>query len=111
MDELALESLAKRVERLERVNRWLGLRMVLVVLGLAWLVWALTRHGVVEARRFILLDAQGSPRAVLGMSSAGSHGGKPSIGILDPRGKVRASLGYLWAKAFGMAGEGPCLML
>ena len=94
------ERLTKLEERLTR-GRWLN-RCLLAALCLCLGAWALvealrpraapTQPGevganVVRAREFILQDANGNIRAILGVSP---HG--PGLDLLDENGKTRAGL-------------------
>jgi len=45
-------------------------------------------HRETGAKRFVLVDEKGKPRAVLGMNKDG-----PGLALLDEKGNVRASLG------------------
>lgn len=73
---MAETTLRDRVEALERQNRRLRLG-ILAVAGL-WAVFGLlgqaraSREGVIEAQRFVVKDAEGRERAVLGLEPDGT---------------------------------------
>lgn len=82
-----------RLIRLEQAHQtWktaaLGLGALLVSLAAMRGVGGLNRGGVLEAREFRLVDAQGATRAVLGLQ----HHGLPTLDLLDGRGEVLAML-------------------
>ena len=67
MTDLTLESLAGRMNRIERQNRWLKAAAIVAVAVLAAVV-CMGQVGVpkvVEAEEFVLRDAQGQKRAAL----------------------------------------------
>ena len=84
------ESLEARVRLLERHNRslrWTVLvTLVLSILGLMWgRVWP--RNGVVEARAFVVADAEGKPRGSFAFDASGV-----GLNLQDQRGHWRAGL-------------------
>ena len=86
--------------RMRRHNRRLlrGVVLMAAFLALAWMFMdagrpALARGGAVVhretgAKRFVLVDEKGKPRAILGMNQEG-----PGLAFLDEKGKVHASMG------------------
>ena len=83
--------LTRRLDRLERENRWWrGFAILtLVVLSIVMLTGQVTPgNRVVEANRFILKDATGTVRAALGFSRDGS----PGLTIVDKQGSPRIGL-------------------
>jgi hypothetical protein len=90
MDHPQFEGLLGRLERLERHNRRLRLGGALLLLGIV--AGATMGQGrgpshAVEAQRFVVKDARGKSRAVLGMSAEG-----PGLSLYDPDGNARAAL-------------------
>ncbi|MFL6237339.1 MAG: hypothetical protein ACJ76N_29710 [Thermoanaerobaculia bacterium] len=85
----AWSNLAKRIEGLERQNRFFRLISLLSVLLLsAVLLMAQSRRGsTLTAERFELVDGSGKTRAVLGITDLG-----PSFQLYDKSGKTRAGL-------------------
>jgi hypothetical protein len=87
----AWSNLAKRIERLERQNRFFRLISLLSVLLLsAVLLMAQSgqwRRGTLTAGRFELVDETGKLRAALGMSKIG-----PALLLIDEKGTTRVSL-------------------
>ncbi len=89
MNEPTMESLARRVERVEGENRRLkraGAVILAVMLALV-LMGHVAGEKVVEAERFVLLDSSGQPRAVLAVAKGGS-----GLYLYDNKGKLRAGL-------------------
>ena len=89
----------QRPDRLERENRRLKGIGAVVLVGLAAMVlMGQDTPGkvamVVEAEKFVLVDAEGRTRAILGAYGAG-HG----LVLYDPNGQVRAILGHAELKA------------
>ena len=73
MTKQSLDALTRRVERLERENRWWRVGGVFAVLGLSALVFlGATRKAPVELRsnRFVLTDKEGRQRASLELLSS-----------------------------------------
>ncbi len=105
--EILLERLAKELAqtkaelcRMKRRNLLL-LRAGVLVAGVVALVWLFmdlggpaqargggTVHREMGAKRFVLVDGKGKPRAILGMNKEG-----PGLALLDEKGNARASLG------------------
>jgi hypothetical protein len=92
-----------RLDRLEKQNRWLrrSLVVALTVAGVAWLTGqsppgqAQPRQDrTVEAERFVLLDATGKKRAVLGAEKLPNQEvpGSPGLYLFDDEGNVRIVL-------------------
>lgn len=81
--------LVKRVERLERQNRFLKLTSLLgVILVSGVLLMAQSRQeATLTAGRFELVDRAGKIRAALGMTEIG-----PALLLVDERGTTRVSL-------------------
>ena len=130
MNEPTIETLARRLDRVERENRWL--KMVGVV-ALAMMVAVVLMgqlpqtapNKTVEAQRFVVLDASGNKRAVLGnveekgtflvfRGSDGkdqialrSFGDARALVLSDSTGADRTVLGVLpnGATTFGMADQ------
>ncbi len=74
MNDPTMETLARRVERVEGENRRLkrvGAVILAVMLALV-LMGHVAGEKVVEAERFVLLDSSGQPRAVLAVAKGGS---------------------------------------
>lgn len=96
MNDLTMETLVKRMERLERENEWLRRTASLMLVGIAGLVimgQAQCNLGkmvgskptkVVEAQEFIVRDASGKPRARLT---------ETGLTLTDSSGKERIMLG------------------
>ena len=87
---LTLSAVAGRLEKLERQNRRLkyaGAAALLLVSAVLLMGQAAPVPETIEARTFIVLDAHGTPRAIL--TAAESGGG---LSLHDPDGNVRALL-------------------
>lgn len=92
MSGSTLETLAQRLDRLERENRRLKIAGAFLVLALAAVgamgqVLPKAVPKVVEAERFVLRDSTGRERAVLEMARYG-----PRIALLDETGTTKALL-------------------
>lgn len=95
-----MEGLAKRIERLERQNRFLK-RGILAVFSLVIVsgLWAQSRTTrTIEAEKFVLLDSQGRARITIGTPQSsglaiGMPVDEPSIWISDAKG-VEATFRY-----------------
>ncbi len=86
-----LESLSKRLQKVERQNRTLRITAVaaLALIGGVVLVGAAApKPKTVEAEKFVVLDEQGRKRAELGMSEENSVG----LALSDKKGERRAAL-------------------
>ena len=114
MNEPTIETLARRLDRVERENRWLKQAGVvaLVVIAAVGLIGQATGKvaKVVEAERFVLLDASGETRAVLIQTKGGS-----SLNLYDEKGKLRIGLVSGAADETGLslydaAGEGRAML-
>jgi len=91
MDESALECLTRRLSRLERENRRLKRVGVLLVVGAAaaaLMGQAPPTPSTVESQRFVVKDATGQPRAVLGATADGSI-----FELYDKDGERRVAMG------------------
>lgn len=90
MNPPILEALAERLERMERENRRLKRVGAVLILGIGALV--LMAQGkpsrVIEAERFVLRDARGKTRAVLGVEDRVTK-----FSLYDEDGDFRADLG------------------
>lgn len=105
MTDLTLESLAERVNRVERQNRRLRIGVVVALL----LIVAVAASAVslvkarkpkaLEAERFVLRDADGKMRADLGLTKEK----RPALTLYDAKGTARVSL--------DLAEEGPSLVM
>jgi hypothetical protein len=85
---LPLDTLADEVRRLRRQCRRLTAGMVLVLLGgVALTAMGQARPHVVEAQRFVVKDAHGKPRAILG-----TFGEAAAVNLYDREGRARAIL-------------------
>ena len=81
MDEPTIETLATRLGKVERENRWLKGLSVVVLVGLVTVVVMLTnsnsagtlipRNRVIEAQKFVLKDSNGAVQAILGEATLG----------------------------------------
>ena len=91
MVEPTMETLARRLDRVERENRRLKQAGVVALAVIAAVVLMGQGTGkvakVVEAKRFVLLDASGETRAVLTQTKGGS-----SLYLYDDKGKLRVGL-------------------
>ena len=89
MNEPTMETLARRLDRVERENRRLKKAGVAILAGIAALVLMghVVGEKVVAAERFVLLDSSGQPRAVLAVAKGGS-----GLYLYDNKGKLRAGL-------------------
>ncbi len=85
MTEPTMETLARRLDRMERENRRMkqvGV-VALAVIAAVVLMGHVVGEKVVEAERFVLLDSSGQPRAVLAVAKGGS-----GLYLYDRAGKV-----------------------
>lgn len=90
MSESKLRVVIERLERLERQNRRLKLVGAVVLLSVAALVTmgqARPASQAMEAQRFVVKDAHGKPRAILG-----AFGDFWGLNLYDPDGNARAAL-------------------
>ncbi len=89
MNEPTMETLARRLDRVERENRRLKKAGVAILAGIAALVLMgyVVGEKVVEAERFVLIDSSGDTRAVLAVAEGGS-----GLYLYDKKGKMRAGL-------------------
>ena len=92
---LPVESIRRRLERVERQNRWMRLGFLLLLLLGGFTVsdalnlnQLVVRQTLLESREFKLLDNDGNARLFVRMYSR-----VPVIQILDASGKPRMSLG------------------
>jgi hypothetical protein len=92
---LPVESIRRRLERVERQNRWMRLGFLLLLLlgGYAAsdnlnLDQAVVRQTLLESKELKLLDNDGNPRLFVRMYSR-----VPVLQIMDAAGKPRMSLG------------------
>jgi len=86
-----VDELTKRLDTLERRNRWLTRTVLLMGLALVGLVavgWT-SPDGTVEAAKFIVKDKGGNVRTVLGVDPNGS----PCLVLYDTNGKGRIAMG------------------
>lgn len=100
MNEPTTDNLVKRIERLERENRWLKRLQTVVIVGIT----AVMMMGqatpsevakVIEADRFVLRDASGKVRAMLGVEEGDTtslqfydKNGDNGVGLVqDPSGR------------------------
>ena len=113
MNEPTIETLVRRLSHMERENRrwrWL-VTVTLATLAAAVIVGHLVPRKVVEARRFVMRDADGRSRAELGMTTDGTSvlvlndkderpgvalsvlpNGPRTVSLLDENGKTRSVL-------------------
>ncbi len=89
-----MNTLAKRLEMVERRQRFTVAAWVLSVVALV-VLWAgaqraMSQDSVIRARSFVLVDGSGNKRAVLGFSDAQT----PSIWLYDEKGTKRAQFGF-----------------
>ncbi|MFQ5848888.1 MAG: hypothetical protein ACE5IQ_14595 [Candidatus Methylomirabilales bacterium] len=79
----------ERLNRLERENRRLKKlgSVALAVIAATVLMGYVVGEKVVEAERFVLLDPNGQPRAVLAVAKGGA-----GLYLYDSKGKLRAGL-------------------
>ncbi len=94
MTDPTLDSLAQRLDRLERENRRLKLAgaillLALVAVGAMGQVLPKAVPKVVEAERFVLRDTKGKTRGGLGVLADGTT----ALAFYDQNEKVRAVLG------------------
>jgi hypothetical protein len=82
-------SLVKRIERLEKQNRFLRLTSLLSIILLSGVLLMAQSHqeATLTAGRFELVDRAGKVRAALGMTEIG-----PALLLIDERGTTRVSL-------------------
>ena len=89
MNEPTMETLAQRLDKVERENRWLKQAGVVALALIAALVLMghVVGEKVIEAERFVLIDSSGDTRAVLAVPEGGS-----GLYLYDKKGKMRAGL-------------------
>jgi hypothetical protein len=94
-----IEALVKRVQRLERQNRWLKLAALGIALGV--MIVALSGAGktarIVEAQKIVLLDSHGHAKLTLGTpaltgATVGVNPDDAVIWLTDDKGTDRAML-------------------
>lgn len=90
VDQGTEQSLASRIERLERQNlRLRALGVMAVLAGAAALCLGMSApRKTVETDLLLIKDANGTTRMILGMADDG-----PAITMLDEKGKLRANIG------------------
>ncbi len=113
MNKPTIETLARRLDRVERENRWLkraGLVALAVIAAVVLVGQAMPKSRIVEAAKFVLTDANGKVRAVLGQESGGTTApsvaevlrpakielGKYGLHLYGADGGMRASLTGSW---------------
>jgi hypothetical protein len=94
MDGPELNTLVKRLERIERRQRvtvaaWVLSVVTLAVLGVG-VQRAASQDSVIRAQRFVLVDDSGKTRAILGLDNTGSSG----LWLKDVSGTDRVQIGY-----------------
>lgn len=91
-----LEALKKRLEKVERENRWtkqVGLGVLLAATGLLVIGQARPGHKL-EAQELVLRDAAGRMRAILSVSP------EPHLSLYDTKGQVQARR-HCWPRGYG----------
>ena len=90
-EEMDLQSLVQRLERVERQNRNLKRLgyVAVVVLGAILFLAQVPGHRTVEAQSFILKDASGQVRAELSTDAQNT----PALILRDDKGNARVSVG------------------
>ncbi len=94
MDEPTMDNVLRRLDRVERENRWLKCMGALALIGAAALVIMgqakpSSVAKLVEAEKFVVRDAGGGVGAVLGVTTDGNLG----LEIRDKGGKAGVTLG------------------
>jgi len=92
---LPVESIRRRLERVERQNRWMRLGFLLLLLLGGFAVYdkldlgqAIVRQTLLESKELKLLDSEGNARLFVRMYSK-----VPVLQVMDTSGKPRMSLG------------------
>lgn len=90
VDQGTEQSLARRIDRLERQNRRLRVGGAIVVLlsAAALSIGMSAPRKTLETDLLVIKDANGTTRMILGMADDG-----PAITMLDAKGKLRANIG------------------
>jgi len=92
MDIATVDALAERLDRLELENRWLkrigGGAMIAMLAMIAMGMTAGRAPRRAAAEQFVLNDANGRPRATLGLGRDGA----PALSMLDPQGQEQVLL-------------------
>ncbi len=91
MEDVTLENLTQRLDRLERAQRrWqlVSLILLFLVAGIPPVAYSVFRSPTVEAQNFIVKDQNGKVRAELALEQ-----GQPSLMLADKRGIPRAVYG------------------
>lgn len=93
MNEPTIETLVRRLERVERENRWLNRIGVatLAVIAAVVLMGQVSPSKLVEAEMIFLQDAKGKPRGALGVNDDGMV----FLGLADKDGTSRAEVSVL----------------
>jgi hypothetical protein len=91
---LDLQTLAKRLEKVERQNRRIKLAgcLALIFTGVILLMGQAFPLSQIDAKCFRVFDEKGKARIVIG-TTEGWPGPMPCLGIMDERGEVRVMLG------------------
>ncbi len=87
---LTLSAVTERLERLEKQNRrlkYVGAAALVLVSAAIHMGQAAPVPETIEARRFLVIDTKGEPRAALGVTEGG-----PTLALNDADGKLRAAL-------------------
>jgi len=89
-DSVTEQSLALRIERLERQNRryQVGGAITILAAAAALCIGMSAPRKTVETDLLLIKDANGTTRMILGMADDG-----PAITMLDEKGKLRANIG------------------
>ena len=85
--EERLEKLEKESAAARRQVRWLAIGGAAALGCVAILLALWARPAEVQARKFVLVDEKGNPRALLAMEQYG-----PALSLADAQGKTRAGL-------------------
>lgn len=103
MNEPTIETLGRRLDRLERENRRLkrvGV-VALAVIGAVVMMGQATGGRLVDAGKFILRDWEGRKRGELMTISSGAY-----LGLDGPNGKTRVTIAVLDEPILTLYGEG-----
>jgi hypothetical protein len=85
-----VQSILRRIDRLERQNRWFkraGLAVLALGAAIAVMGQARPSHTSIKGEEFVVVDAEGRTRATLGMEL-----GSPWLNLYDTSHRRRATL-------------------